>query len=133
MRLRTEAGLYALTVAMWLPALLSVFFGNQVCYTIQQCAQNFWDFYQSTFMVLDLLAFVPLSMVIVNFSKRASESVAFLFTLSGLWCLVLAIPDWLRGDLSPEYQELWFATASAVVLLFNVILYLRPLTKRPAH
>jgi hypothetical protein len=129
MRLRTEALFYLLAFLMWSPAFLSVFLGpkgwvfpNANC-TPLNCFGNYWDRYEADFIVIDLLAFAPLSMVIINFAKRVSTPWAFFFAVSGMWWLILAIPDWLIGDITARFSQVWFVESSSVVLMVNFTLW----------
>ena len=115
--LKLEISLYILTVIMWIPSLFSIALGN----CLRLC---FWDFYQSYFILLSLFAFFPFSYVIVNFSRRVNRITAFLFGITGIWWIVLSMPDWIMGNLSPEYQEIYFAVLSFIFFAGNAQIYL---------
>ena len=114
--------LYPIVLAMWFPSVLSVYLGlpSNVCLPPPaDCYLNFWDWYQATFMIIDILAFLPLSFLVVALAKNVHPFFATAFAVSSFWALLLGIPDWIIGSLSPEYQELPFASASIAFMVIG--------------
>jgi hypothetical protein len=137
-RLRNEVLCFAAVIALWWPVLGSDILGGNFCGTyvngvpnFSTCYLDFWDFHTSTFIILDILAFAPMSVFVVSVTKRIDARTASLFTLIAFWTLLLDIPDWIGGDLSPTFEHLEpsFAAASIVGMFFLVLLYAQTLRK----
>ena len=130
---KAELIFLAITIALWCPAFFSTILGPRGMVaplsncTPLNCFGNFWDRYEALFMALDLLAFIPFSFLVVRFVRRAMTLHAFLFTLIGMWWIILAIPDWLQGDLTPNYDVTWFGIASTGMFVILGCIYIRSL------
>jgi hypothetical protein len=142
MRLRSELLLFAAVAALWSPVLFSDVLGGNFCGTYingvltkpdySTCYLDFWDFHTSTFIITDILAFAPMSALVVSVAQRVDWKTASAFTLIGFWALLLAIPDWIGGDLSPTFEHLEpsFAGASIAFMFIAALIYRQTLRRK---
>jgi hypothetical protein len=130
-------GLYGLTLALYVPALLTNYLSGCPQYVFgggvaQSCWTNPFDFYESTFIFIALLDFIPLFLVANELPKRIHR-VGFMVT--GAWMLIMAMPDvylsyvpWVTNFQTfaywfNDYNAYWFGDASFVLLLLNLYLF----------
>ncbi len=128
--MKKTIAIYGLTLALYVPALLTNYLGICPQYAQgQSCWFVFWDFYESTFVLIALLDFIPLSFVADRLPKGIYR-VGFLVT--GAWMLIFAIPDVFLSYVGPwilnvqmwqyyfnDYNAVWFGDASIAFLLLN--------------
>ena len=129
--------LYGLTLALYVPALLTNYLGVCPQYTFgggvaQSCWLVFWDFYESTFVLIALLDFIPLAFVADRLPKGIYR-VGFM--VSGAWMLIMAMPDiflsWGPWALDLQSWQYWFndynaalfGDASLMLLVLNVLCF----------
>jgi hypothetical protein len=128
--------LYGFSLLLYVPALLTNYVGACPGYSptpgATSCWQNPFDFYESTFIFIALLDFIPLSLV-ANELPKGIHRVAFMVT--GAWMLILAMPDiylsyvpWVTNYQTflywfSDYNAYWFGDASFVLLLLNLYFF----------
>ena len=131
---------YGLTLALYVPALLTNFYGTCPQYVpggnlAQSCWLDTWDFYESTFVLIALLDFIPLSLT-AEFIARPRVSLHHVgFMVTGAWMLIMAMPDvflsWGPWALQlqswqywfNDYNAYWFGDVSFVLLLLNLYFF----------
>ena len=135
-------GLYALALGLYVPALLTNYFGVCPGYVLggtQSCFLDLWDFYESTFIAIALLDFIPLSFV----ADRLSPGVYRVgFMVTGAWMLIMAMPDvflsyvpWALNIQTwqywfNEYHAYWFGDASLGFLVLNLLCFFASSSRR---
>ncbi len=126
-------GLYAFTLGLYVPALLTNYFGVCPAYALgQSCWFDFWDYYESTFIAIALVDFIPLSFVADRLPQGLNRVA---FSVTGAWMLILAMPDiflsyvpWALNIQTwqywfNEYNAYWFGDASFGFLVLNVYFF----------
>ena len=113
--------LYATALALYIPALLTNYLGTY--------AVNFWDFYESTFVIIALLDFIPFMTIALSL-KSDFLLLKVGFACSAAWMLIMAMPDIYMSYIPTldqyyfaDYRAWWFGNISASLLILNLILF----------